>query len=669
MRTKILFLIAFIFFISPESFSQDKAGVKFGKISPQDFEKKVYSVDSNANAVVIADIGSSQIVGNSKGWFSFEYKRYRRVRILNKNGYDEANVEIPLFTSGTAEEQLDNIKAVTYNFENGKVTENKLEKSNIFKDKLNKYWAVKKFTFPNIKEGSIIEYEITVLSDFLFNLQPWSFQGTSPVLWSEYNLRIPEFLDYVFLSQGYQKFEINERKDNRDHFIVRDTHTAGATESLSFDATVTDHRWVMKNVPALKEESYTSTLQNHLAKLEFQLAGYRYPLTPRNVMGTWQDLTAELLRSEYFGATLDKNNGWLSDAVKPLINDAKNDLEKAKRIYTYVRDNYTCTSHNARELDQSLKNVFKNRNGSVAEINLLLTAIMKYANIQAYPVLLSTRSHGYTNSLYPAIDRFNYVICNVNIGSHDYYLDASHPRLGFDKLTPQCYNGHSRIVNVNATPIEFSSDSLQEISLTSLLINTNDKGEIEGSMDRIPGYYESHDIREQLKEKGQDEFFKSLKKSFGQDGEIFNSHIDSINNLEERIGIHYDFKLKQDKEDIVYLNPMFGEGFKENPFKSAERFYPVEMPYTLSRTYNFTMIVPDGYVVDELPKPTIVKLNEADDGLFEYRISASAGTISLRCAVKLNRTYYLPKEYDMLREFFNLVVKKQNEQIVLKKKK
>ncbi len=114
---------------------------------------------------------------------------------------------------------------------------------------------------------------------------------------------------------------------------------------------------------------------------------------------------------------------------------------------------------------------------------------------------------------------------------------------------------------------------------------------------------------------------------------------------------------------------MFGEGYKENPFKSAERFYPVEMPYAMDEIYIFNMIIPEGYVLDELPQSIIIKLNEEGDGRFEYRISEAEGTISMRSRIELKRTYYAPDEYEMLREFFDLIVKKHNEQIVLKKKK
>jgi hypothetical protein len=426
---------------------------------------------------------------------------------------------------------------------------------------------------------------------------------------------------------------------------------------------------VVKDAPALKEEGYVSTIKNHVQKIEFELASRTEPLEPHVYLSTWPQVAEDMLKEEAFGLSLSKDNGWLGDVIKPLIAGAGSKLEKAKRIYAYVRDNFTCTDYSDIRLDETLKNVLKARNGSVSDINLLLTAMMRYADINADPVILSTRSNGYTYALYPIMSKFNYVICDVNIDDKQFFLDATHPRLGFGKLTPACYNGHARIINPSATALEFSADSLMEKKMTSIMLNTNDKGELVGSLQQVPGYFESHEIREKVKEKGQDEFFKDVKKAYGQDVDLVNPRIDSLNNLEDNIAITYDFKLNQGKEDLVYVNPMFGEGYKENPFKSAERFYPVEMPYTTDETYIFTMFVPEGYEVDELPKSMIVKLNEEGDGQFEYRVSQSGSTISMRSRIQLKRAYYLPAEYEMLREFFNLIVKKQSEQIVLKKKK
>ncbi|MDP4265231.1 MAG: DUF3857 domain-containing protein, partial [Bacteroidota bacterium] len=183
-------------------FSQESPNVKYGKITASDLAKKSYEADTGASAVVLYEIGNTKIKGNSKGWFSLEFTTHRRIHILNKNGFDQATVEIPLYTAGEDEEKLDELKAVTYNLENGKVSESKLDKNSLFKEKKNKNLIIQKFTMPGVKEGSVIEYEYKITSDFLFNLQPWAFQGTIPRLWSEYKLALPQFLNYILIAQG-----------------------------------------------------------------------------------------------------------------------------------------------------------------------------------------------------------------------------------------------------------------------------------------------------------------------------------------------------------------------------------------------------------------------------------------------------------------------------------
>lgn len=670
MSSKLPLLIFGLFLACFTLTAQEKTTVKFGNVTEKDFATKIYPIDSNANAVVIADIGHSAIEGNTKGWFSLVYKHYKRVHILNKNGYDVANISISLYADGNAEEELNKLKAVTYNLENGKVVETKLDvKSSVFKDKISKNRVVKKFTFPNVKEGSIIEYEYTITSDFLQNLQPWEFQGAYPRLWSEYNLSLPEFLGYVFLTQGYKKYDINDKKLRSEAFTIIDSRDVGASDRYRFNANVTDNRWVMKNVPALKEESFTSTIDNHIAKIEFQLSEYRQPLTYRNIMGSWPKLANDLMEADFFGKPVTKDNGWLKDVVRPLTEGVSGNKNKAQKIYNYVRDNFTCTDHSDLFVEQTLKNLVKSKSGSVSEINLLLTAMLKYADIDADPVILSTRTNGMTYAMYPLITQYNYVIARALIDGKAIYLDASEPRLGFGHLPVRCYNGHARIINKAAEPIELLSDSLMERKTTTVFVINDDKGNIVGSMIQTPGYYESLSLRDRIKEKGRDQLVTDIKKAFGHEMIVSNFVVDSLDKYEEALGIKYDFDFTEEKEDIIYLNPMFGEGYKENPFKSAERSYPVEMPYGFDETYTLQMDIPTGYVVDELPQSMVVKLNEENEGMFEYRISQSSNGISFRSRIRISRAYFLPDEYEMLREFFNLVVKKQAEQIVFKKKK
>jgi hypothetical protein len=310
----------------------------------------------------------------------------------------------------------------------------------------------------------------------------------------------------------------------------------------------------------------------------------------------------------------------------------------------------------------------KTKKGNVAEVNLLLTAMLKYAGLHAEPVILSTTENGITYTLYPLIRRFNYVISRVVLNQNTVMLDASHPRLGFGKLTANCYNGEIRVVDQTATAMHLSPDSLLERNVTSLFIANSEQGKWMANAKHNTGYYQAYDIREKIKAKGKDNFFKEMQKAIGEEVTIIEPSIDSLDNYDQPLALNFQFAINKGDEDLLYINPMFGEGYQENPFKSAERLYPVEMPYAMDETYLLTMQIPEGYVLDEMPKQIAVKLNEEGDGYFEYMLSKSENTISLRSRIKIKKTIFNPEEYDFLREFFKLVVTKHNEQIVFKKK-
>lgn len=652
--------------------AQDKSNIKFGKIAPADFDLSKYQYDSAASAIVIADIGNSSFVGNNKGWFSLEFTHYKRVKVLNKNGFDVANVEIPLYVSGANVEKIVNLKAVTYNLENGKIVETRLDGKSVFTDKYDKNHIIQKFTFPAVKEGSIIEFSYTQSSDFLLNLQPWEFQGAYPRLWSEYEVSIPEYFNYVFLSQGYQAYDIKTSNGTNVHFSIREpSSNGGRDEFLNLDGQATDSRWVMKNVPALKEESFTTTLNNHIAKIEFQLSGYRFPNGySKDVMGNWVTANTKMMEDEEFGADIVRNNGWLDDDTKAVTKGVTSKLEKARKLYAYVRDNFTCTDYNRVYMGNNLKTVLKNKNGSEAEINLLLAAMLNHEGIKADPVILSTREHGYTSEIYPLMDRFNYVICSVNIDTSFYYLDASRPSLGFDHLPYYCYNGHARLISRETPgPVYFESNSLKEAKITSVFIVNDEKGIPSGHVESSLGYYESYAVREKIRKKSKNDFFNTVRSSYPSEILIENTEIDSLNNPEYPIKIAYDFNFKSGMdEDVIYFNPMLTEAYKENPFKAAERKYPVEMPYTFDETYLLNMDVPKGYTVDEIPKSTQVTFNETD-GFFEYLVQQNGDNLQLRSRIKMNKADFSPEEYNVLRDFYAYIVKKQGEQIVFKKKK
>jgi hypothetical protein len=670
MRKTLLLITLCIFLAQTIVFSQDKSPAKYGKIAVSDFSITPSGDDSAAAALIIADMGNTSFEGNVKGWFTLQFWHYKRIRIMNKNGFDAATVEIPLFVSGSESEKVQSLKAVTYNLVDGKIVETRLDDKSVFTEKVSKNWIKKKFTLPALKEGSIIEYSYLQTSDFLFNMQPWEFQGQYPCLWSEYQVAMPNFLQYANLSQGYLHFDINTNSTRTVKFQGTVPRTGEKGQAFSFDDDVVDHRWVIRNVPSLKEEGFTTTTDNYIAKIEFQLSQIRIPdQFPQNMMGSWASLSDDLLKSDEFGADLDRNNGWLDEDMKSITQGATDRLQKAEKIYAYIRDNFTCTTHSGLYAASPIRTVYKNRSGNVAELNLLLTAMLRHEKIVCDPVILSTRSHGFTNEIYPLLTRFNYVITQAVIDSSVYYLDASERWLGFGRLPQRCYNGHARVVNKESPlPVYFIADSMTEARTTLAIVSNDEKGKMVATVKTTPGYFESSSIREKIQAKGQPEFLKGLQAGYPSEIVVSDLSIDSLKKPDMPVAVAYVVRINLDSTSgLLYFNPLLSEVYKENPFKAAERKYPVEMPYAMDETYILNMEVPDGYVVDEMPKSAKVLFNDTE-GFFEYLIDHSGDVIQLRSRIKLKKATFTPEDYATLRDFFAFIVKKQGEQIVFKKK-
>ncbi|WP_126249115.1 transglutaminase domain-containing protein [Chitinophaga rhizosphaerae] len=651
--------------------AQDKTPVKYGKVSPEDFKTR-YDIDTGAAAVVLADVGSSEFE-SGRDWFIQMYKQHRRIHILRKSAYEKANISIELYMQGAAEESLSNLKACSYNLENGKVVETKLESKAVFTEKVDRNIVRKKFTLPAVKEGTIIEYSFTINSEFPTYLRPWAFQDIEmPVLWSEYEVSLPEYYEYLFLSQGYNGYHIKSSKDSRKTFSfnMKGESLASPSRHVSVTPGITTHRWVMKDVPPLKEESFVTTLKNHISYIEFQLSSIRFPETPvRNIMGTWPRFMEEMGKDEDYAGELMRANNFLSDDVKRLTAGVSTAKEKAANIFGFVRDNYTCTDYSAIWKSQSLKTTFNKKNGNVTDINILLTALLREAGLDASPVLLSTRSHGKIYAMYPIRSKLNYTVVSVYAEGEEFFLDATRPFLGFGKLHASCYNGPARKVNASADPLSFEADSLSERSVTGVFISPDDNGRLSGHFQRQYSFFESYDARSRIREKGQDVFFKDLAKGFVADIEMSNGKLQELENYSNQLLVDYDFKLgEMDESGMVYFQPMFSESIRSNPFKSENRKYPIEMPAVTDYNYSLTLTLPENCSFEEIPKSTIVKFNDGE-GIFQYLVQQNGNQLLMRSRLKFNRASYEAEEYQPLREFFDVVVKKHAEQIVIKKKK
>jgi hypothetical protein len=119
--------------------------------------------------------------------------------------------------------------------------------------------------------------------------------------------------------------------------------------------------------------------------------------------------------------------------------------------------------------------------------------------------------------------------------------------------------------------------------------------------------------------------------------------------------------------DVIYLNPFVTSQLTTNPFTSDNREYPVDFGSTVEKMYICRITIPEGYVIDEAPKSKVISL-PANAAKYVYNMVMIGNVISLTSSFQINKNIFTQLDYPNLREFYAMVVAKQAEQIVLKKK-
>ena len=542
---KYFFLNLFILIIlSPAGFAQKgKNKFKFGDIKPEDFVVKDFPESETAHAVYLLDEVEAYFQGNSLSGLSVIYRRHVRILLRNKNAFDDlAKQEFILHDYGSTQEMVNNLDAATYKLENGKVVAFKLGKSEIFKERVNNQIAVK-FTFPAIEEGCIIEYDYTQEDPNNLYIPGHYFQTAYPKLHTQYTIEIPTYYDYVVIKKGYLKPFIDSVSVSTKTYMIRFGGGASGSQTEAYSTSAIWHTWAYKNVPALKDESYIASYDDIRESVRFQLSMISYPQQPPKFFRkSWFDLVKELREDEDFGTNLNKPNNWLNDLIASADANNGSDIDKAKKIYSYIRDHFECLNDFAIYMSQEPQKTMKVQKGNVADINLLLTLSLRHIGLNANPVLVSTRDYGKPNELFPLLSDFNYIISSIELDKNYLYLDASRP-LGFGQIDNDCYSGGARLIADTPYIVPLYTDSLHESSISSLFLNNAEKGILNGHYNCKMGMIQSQNYRTNFAKSGSESYLTEVKQSFSEGIELSDIGLDSLKNLDEPLQMHLDMKM------------------------------------------------------------------------------------------------------------------------------
>ncbi len=647
----------------------------FDKITASDFSL-TNIIDSTAEAVVIADVGNTRFDYGPTGFYLI-FERKTRIRILKPEGTSHATIEIPLYKTTKDKETVDSFKGYTYNLENGEVVKTKVRKEDMFLEKVSENWDQEKIAMPSVRENSIIEYSYRVNSDFFFNLQPWYFQSDIPVQLSQYRVLIPEYFEYKKISHGYVPFLVNSVSRTNQKFIVH-VQSAIAQQGVQserssarndeYNPAATEYVWVTQNVPALKPEPYITTVKNYLSSIEFELAMIKMPgSAPQEIADNWETINTKLLENEDFGRIVKKGN-FISDKLPDIEANASTELEKATAIFNYVQQRVKWNEDYGIYANTVPRKVFDDRTGSVADINLMMVALLKEAGLNAEPVILSTRSHGIVMEMFPILSKFNYVIGMVKIDTATYLLDATSRFVPFNTLPERCLNGSGRIISKNNAGWVRLLNSEIRNEYTNAAFTLAADGAYSGTCAISSAGLSGTDRRNSFKSKEQKDFIKEFNSSHST-WSIKDFTYKNLDTVNSPFSETYTIEASEGAQlagDHMYLNVMAGLGMASNPFKLEKRTYPVDFSCPAKETILVRITLPEGWVVEELPKSAQITLPEKSAS-FKMSVVQSQGFIQVTSSLYIDKTMFIPEEYEQLKEFFRLIVAKNAEQIILKK--
>ena len=277
-----------------------------------------------------------------------------------------------------------------------------------------------KFAMPGLKEGSIFEVEYVSRCSFIVQDLDWPFQHKYPCLWSKYDLTMPDAYLYSIKYQGDSSFYTH---------IVETVTTETIAPQSQGKLLMSHFRWIKKDETALTPEPFIASLRNYEDKVSFY---HRWYMRSFSTYKTYTSDSWEGFSHIYFILNgiedfEDDKFSWLKKDLEQITAGLQTKSEISLTIYKYIRDQFTCLSHNDYFMSKKLRETFRDRSGTVADLNLLLTAMLKQMHIDARPALLTTLDKGFGNLIFPLPDDYNYLICVADVDGRQVLLDASQP--------------------------------------------------------------------------------------------------------------------------------------------------------------------------------------------------------------------------------------------------
>ncbi|MCC8427075.1 transglutaminase domain-containing protein [Mucilaginibacter sp. UR6-11] len=616
-----------------------------------------YPGDPSAHAFMIGEYGSASVQYTGDGGIRMYYYYRTSIKILDEEGFKFGTVEIPIYGAETI---FALSGSTNYKDNNGKWVREKLTGDKIFRVQENKYQSTIKFAMPSLKPGCEIEYTYTITSPYFDSFHSWRFETDLPKVHSEFQSRIPVFLTYNISIRGALNPTKSVSSVLPKYFPLGDKRYDCRFTGVSMD-----------NIPAFVREDYMTAPKNFTSALYFDLAEFINPNTDgvHKVADQWSDIDKRLKNDDYFADQL-KPRSYLKDRIAAAIAGKTTDLDKARAVYVYLQKNMKWNEAPATG-SADIRKALDKHVGSAGDINLALVAALKAAGVNADAVLISTRDHGVLNKVYPVITDFNYVIAKADIGDKTYLLDATDPQLGFGMLPLRCLNDQGRVFSLDKPSYWIDINPSQNENTTyTLNLTLQDNGKLKGTFTNYFKGYAAYSMRKVIKKFNTvDEYVENLDQVLTH-VKIIKSNISNLDSLNLPLSETYEVEidgLENSNDNRFAFSPYLFNKITTNPFKLADRIYPVDWGMPSETKYILQVQLPEKYTVENPPEDIAVSLPD-EGGNFVTRYIPGEKSFTFSHVMSLKKSVYKSEEYASLKELYNKIILAEKTEMVFRKK-
>ncbi len=647
--------------------------IKFGKVSKEELAEEVYAQDEGAPAAVLYRQHKTSFDYISGSGFQLVTNIHERVKIYSKEGLEYATVSELLYQSNKGDEGISGLKGYTYNLVDGKVEKSKLRGSDTFKNEISEFYDEESFTMPEVKEGSVIEYQYRKTSPYFFRLDDIALQYDIPIAYQEVAVQIPEYFYYQPMMRG--SIPVNPKYSKVNGTLTYTTYSGNnsVTEhrqreqnSLNYVTNIT--QFIMEDVPALKEEPFVNDMDNYRSMVSYELQQVKFPNSPiEDFSSNWEKVAKSIMDEDAFGGQL-KIRGFHKDWVMPLIAGAGSNVEKAYAVYHNLKKHMVWDGTYAYRSRQGVKKAFQEKTGDSGDINLLLIGMLRAAGLDANPVLISTRSHGIP--IFPSIQGFNYVVAAVDIADKRLFLDAVNDYLAPGRVNPEALNWTGRLLKGDGK-VELVSLYPKRPSgnIHTLDVALDAQGNLSGQLRTSLTDYYAYDFRIRKLEEGDDQYLEEFANEHGG-MEVISYDRKQAYDITKPLMEEIAFELPGQASvagDQLFFNPLFFNTMEENPFKRESRSFPVDFNYPRQKKVMMFITLPEGYAVTHLPEPARMLLPNKL-GSFSYMVMDQGnGKLLLKYDMRIDNPVIGPEYYPSLKEFYKNIILKHAEKVVLSK--